>query len=298
LIFGEKVIFRERFRVIIYFLNQEFSNDGKRSGIFHIFSHFRSQMTQTTPRKRLKIAPALDSSQSWFALDYGVTAINRSMSRVQIAEGVPGFAWLDATSDAWIIYVRGAIGADQWTFNAFWALREHVARTPNPYNPNQVVKRIQTTYGSSYKFGAQTSEQIGGDDEGEWPAPVRDAVADARARCSLANKVMVHVNWYCADAQIAPHADDEAIVLAGSPIFSYTLVRDSPPRAFQIYDKGEFLAHKQKCAAHAEYALEDGSLLVMGGSMQFDYVHGVAKAKPRKAYLESRRINITVRFLA
>ena len=68
-----------------------------------------------------------------------------------------------------------------------------------------------------------------------------------------------------------------------------------------MYDKIDYLDKKAKkatCDVHKEYALEDGSVLVMGGSMQFDYVHGLTKPKPAKPFEKSRRINITVRYLA
>ena len=255
-------------------------------------------MTFVISNKRQKVSPIQYTTKSWFIRDYGVKSIDRQcLTRSEIAAEVTGFEWLDEKTHAFTILVPGAIGADKWSFNAFWEARLFVPRTPNPMNRNTFIHRIQATYGSSYKFGKQSTQQIGGDNETEWPAPVKDAVADARSRCSLSNPVMVHVNWYDNAAQISPHADDEKIITPGSPIFSYTLIRDSPPRTFQVYDKMEYAEQKMKCAVHKEYTLEDGSLLVMGGSMQYDYVHGLCKPSAPRNYVKSRRINITVRFL-
>jgi len=255
-------------------------------------------MTFVNSNKRQKLSPVQYTTESWFIRDYGVKSIDRQcLTRSEIAAEVTGFEWLDEKTHAFTILVPGAIGADKWSFNAFWEARLFAPRTPNPMNRNTFVRRIQATYGAAYKFGAQTSKQIGGDDESDWPAPVRDAVADARARCSLEKKVMVHVNWYDNASQISPHADDEEINTPGAPIFSYTLVRDSPPRTFQVYDKIDYGDQKAKCAVHKDYTLEDGSLLVMGGSMQYDYVHGLRKPSPPKRFVNSRRINITVRFI-
>jgi len=261
-------------------------------------------MTRLPSNKRQKLTPSQYVSQSWYCDNFGLKSVDRQLSRAETADRVPGFEWLDCETRAFTILVPDAISVDEKAFETFWEERLNVARTPNPMNRKMFVRRIQGTYGGAYKFGAQTSEKIGGDDVTCWPAPVRDAVADARSRCPaawLTQPVMAHVNWYDEASQISPHADDESVNMPGAPIFSYTLVRGSPPRKFQVYDKIDYLDSKAKkatCDAHKEYALEDGSVLVMGGSMQVDYVHGLAKPKPAKPFEKSRRINITVRYLA
>jgi len=246
-------------------------------------------------RKNLTAVP--DISVQCFKSDYGLVAVDRSLTRDGIRLNVQGFNWLDADTHSFVIYATDVLDTDESTFNELWETRLYVERTRNPMNHKQYVRRIQGTYGAPYKFGAQTSEQIGGHDESKWPEPIRHAIADARARSSLSNPIIVHVNWYDSESQIAPHADDESINLPGAPIFSYTLIRDSPPRKLQIYDKNGYKRDKMKCPVHVEYALENGSLLIMGGTMQHEYVHGASKPKPQKIFAMSRRINITVRFL-
>jgi len=243
------------------------------------------------------VCRVMDTFVTHFAADYGLVAVDRRLTRDGIQMSVPGFKWLDEGTHSFLIYIPAVLNTNEWSFNEFWDVRRSVERTRNPMNCNQFVRRIQGTYGAPYKFGAQTSQQIGGDDESKWPAPICEAIADARGRSSLSNPVMVHVNWYDNESQIAPHADNEGINLPGAPIFSYTLIRDSPPRKFQVYDKTGYKHDGMKCPVHREYTLENGSLLIMGGTMQHEYVHGVSKPKPRKEYTASRRINITVRFL-
>lgn len=177
-------------------------------------------------------------------------------------------------------------------------------------NPKQHLLRKQATFGASYAFAGQTSAKVGGDDPATWPAAVKKML-DA-AKTSLAGKefeghdLAVHLNWYPGgEAGVEPHADDEDDFVLGAPIFGFTLYRsglddwsredDHVPRKFQIYAKD--LAAKKKIGALVhDVPLPDGSLIVMAGATQRDFLHGVKKTTA-KAYEKSRRINGTVRVL-
>lgn len=235
----------------------------------------------------------------WKALNYFLKAIDMSLPRAQIEKSTPGFRWLDDETHSFIILVPDALKVNKQAFNDFWAVGQTLEPTPNPYNSQLQLKRRQGTYGSTYPFAGQTSKQIGGDDESKWPDPVRRVLADARGRCTLPGSAIVHCNFYPADAFVSPHVDD-GFIIKGSPIFSYTFVRECP-RSFQIYNKKEHDAKKDKCPVHREYILTDGTLLIMGGTMQSHYKHGVKKitgVADIQKWSTSQRINMTVRFLA
>ena len=83
-----------------------------------------------------------------------------------------------------------------------------------------------------------------------------------------------------------PHSDDESEHVKGMPIYSYTFLSNpGNPRGFQIYKDDTQVA---------EYMLDHGDLIVMGGGTQELYKHGVKKSSAKK-YANFRRINMTVR---
>ena len=106
-------------------------------------------------------------------------------------------------------------------------------------------------------------------------------------------------NWYEPIDTIGRHSDDEKSMKQGLPIFSLSW---GGPRRFVFYrrqrenqqqtntntsSKGD----KQK----VELLLEDGDLLVMGGTCQDTHKHEVPKVRVTLDPLTSRRINWTVR---
>tara|TARA_B100001059_G_C17713253_1_gene516626 strand:- start:185 stop:724 length:540 start_codon:yes stop_codon:yes gene_type:complete len=163
--------------------------------------------------------------------------------------------------------------------------------------PGQFLKRKQATFGSSYSFGAQTSIAIT-TPENTWPTAVQMALDDARNRVDSEFKNLynvVHTNWYPdGSAGLAPHSDNEDQMVAGLPIFSYTLLsQPGNPRGFQIYNKTEYKRNK-KAPPIEDIQLNHGDLLIMAGEMQDHYMHGV-KASTAKKFNQLKRINLTVR---
>ncbi|MBE35270.1 MAG: hypothetical protein CMI16_06910 [Opitutaceae bacterium] len=67
------------------------------------------------------------------------------------------------------------------------------------------------------------------------------------------------------------------------------------PREFQIYAKDPAAKSNVGALLH-DVPLPDGSLVVMAGAVQKDFVHGVKKTSS-KEYENSRRFNGTVRVL-
>lgn len=195
--------------------------------------------------------------------------------------------------DAYIQYVSGALKVTEEMFEQLWAFGsdpEKVPPTRNPMNKNTFIKRKQATFGTTYRFGGQTSVAIGGP-EASWPVAVQMALADARSRSSRPDTLTaVHTNWYPdGSAGLQPHTDKEDLFIPDMPIYSYTLLSDpSLPRGFQIYRIPE---GKEPLY---DIRLGHGDLLVMAGDMQKRYMHGV-KATASQAYEGLRRINMTVR---
>ena len=82
-------------------------------------------------------------------------------------------------------------------------------------------------------------------------------------------------------------------MLAGMPIFSFTFLNgDRQPRPFSIYHPPKTPGNKPEKVA--DVVLGDGDLLIMQGSMQRWFLHGV-ESTTAKRFQNARRLNLTVR---
>ena len=201
--------------------------------------------------------------------------------------------------DSSVILLRKAMNpSDSATeeLRAFMLDESKVPRTPNPMNANTYVKRRQATFGAKYNFG-QRVVSIGPDES--WPNVVTVALNFAKKFATLRGidaKLYngAHVNYYEGSASLAPHSDAEGDMLHGLPIISITLLAgDRKPRPFSIYTKP--VIKGEKPSKLADVLLDHGDVIVMLGSMQDFYLHGVEAAKPPKAFQKAERMNITVR---
>ena len=155
-------------------------------------------------------------------------------------------------------------------------------------NPNTFLKRKQGTYGASYTFGAQTSQNIGTVESA--PVVVQRCLMDAKERaCANGNMYTgVHINWYpSGDAGIGAHQDKDA---DGLPIFSYTFLCGGPP--YRYFTLSSDKKHKMNINC---LPLQHGDCVVMQGSRcQLDWFHGVPTTT-RKEFKQQKRVNVTVR---
>lgn len=206
--------------------------------------------------------------------------------------------------DSSIVLVRKALplsDADTEELEEFMSDDVKVARTPNhPWGG--YVRRKQATFGAEYKFGNQKSTHIGGSPL-RWPRAVQEAMRQAQQfaeQRGIAHELynVVHVNYYpMPEAWLAPHADDEPELIKGLPILSYTLLAgNKKARPFDIHATQK-VGKKLKAIKPpiASIDLDHGDLVVMQGSMQEFFFHGVPEAKPKKEYKDARRLNLTVR---
>lgn len=203
----------------------------------------------------------------------------------------------DASS---VLILRKAINAsasETEELRAFMLDERKVPKTPNPMNRSTFVKRRQVTFGAKYNFGQRVAS-IGPDEA--WPHVVRVALDFAKEFATsrgIAAELYngVHTNFYPdGSAGVAPHSDAEGDMLRGLPIISITLLAGDPkPRPFSIYAKPD-----NKGATPpklADVVLDHGDVIVMLGSMQSFFLHGVEAAKPPKAFKNAERLNMTVR---
>lgn len=206
----------------------------------------------------------------------------------------------EATCDASVVLLRTTVDISaELTEELRLFMRDEtkVPKTPNPMNRSTYLKRRQCTFGAKYNFG-QKVESVPFDDSSACRvvtttlAFAKEFATSRGIAAELYNGV--HVNYYPdGSAGLAAHSDSEADMLKGLPIISVTLLAGDPkPRPFSIYTKPKRGETLQKVA---DVNLGHGDVIVMMGSMQQYFLHGVEPAKPPKAFKNAERINLTVR---
>lgn len=176
-----------------------------------------------------------------------------------------------------------------------------IHRDPNSGAPSgklykTSVGRKQATFGAVYNFGqANTIIQ----DRTQWPQLVTQCLEYAQQLAEqkgLARELYngVHVNLYSSGKTgLMAHSDKEPAMVEGLPIFSFTVLNgDLLPRPFSIYHPPASPGAKPQKVA--DVMLGNGDLLIMQGSMQKWFLHGVEKTSAKR-FAAARRLNLTVR---
>tara|TARA_X000000368_G_scaffold316458_1_gene253830 strand:+ start:496 stop:1227 length:732 start_codon:yes stop_codon:yes gene_type:complete len=215
-----------------------------------------------------------------------------------------GKYYLDETS--WVLLQRGTFVATTEEVDKMCTYMNDDSQVPptrNTFNATKLNKRKQCTLvasGSEYDFSNQKNYNIHLDPV-NWPGVVKRALDLAKEMAvaeGLDPKMYngVHCNYYNdGTCGIYPHADDEAQLVPNMPIISVTLLAGiKVPRVFNIYENTK-PAHKvTNQDIVAKVSLDHGDVLVMGGTMQKSYYHGI-KPSTSKALQSARRLNLTVR---
>ena len=178
--------------------------------------------------------------------------------------------------------LRSALDVTPEEFEDMWGLWDTIPWTPNPLNKKYNIRRKQGTFGGSYHFAGQVSQQIDAR-----PRLVTRVLEFTREHSGCMEYNVIHANWYPdGNAGLEPHADDMRKNLPGKSIYSFTFLSEpGNPRGFQVYKDGEQVE---------EYMLDHGDLVIMSAAMQSTHKHGVKKSTAKK-YKNLRRINLTVR---
>jgi alkylated DNA repair dioxygenase AlkB len=203
------------------------------------------------------------------------------------------------SNHSWVEIRHDVVFCDSKTFNLFVEfMRSRVSPTRNPMNPKTNLRRLQCTFGAEYKFGSQKSQCIGGDSDTEWPELVRLCLDHSRKVVGRDVPLAAHANYYPDGAGVGIHHDLDGPFDHDKPILSFTFLSDATrPRNFDIYaqesrNKRKRDGTKTPPPVHS-LPLPHGSLLIMGGKMQSEFLHGIAS----KQMKNHARINLTVRHL-
>ena len=146
------------------------------------------------------------------------------------------------------------------------------------YGKKIKIPRFQQAYGKSYQYSGTTSEAI----------PMTRLIKDIRNKISKDLYPNINfnnclVNWYLdGDNYISFHSDDEKEIVKNTPIVGITFC-EGVARKLRIKDKKSKKTIK-------DIITSNGSLYVMEGEFQNEFLHGIPKQKK-----SGKRISLTFR---
>jgi alkylated DNA repair dioxygenase AlkB len=190
------------------------------------------------------------------------------------------------TNDSWYILAKGWMPSTPAAFQEEWSLHPEKRHPLKLFGRIVYEKRWSQSWGVSYSYSGATNVarplhesnmvQLLLQKANELTTSLRGDDEEPYNGCLQ--------NWYEPDDTIGLHADDERAMRQHYPIFSLSW---GGTRRFLFRNK----ASKHK----TELWLEDGDLLVMGGSCQETHQHEVPKRRVTMDPPTSDRINWTIR---
>ncbi|KAG7392252.1 hypothetical protein PHYPSEUDO_001356 [Phytophthora pseudosyringae] len=284
--------------------------------------HSSRDHTGGSKSKRAKATPPLDQEE--FALERVVANVKKAavlhaslpetvVSRLFEQDATTSYLTTDRKS--WVYHVprwywqvfehatpeelRSAVEAEEespmtWSsmFNQAWEARPKEHDTIMMFGKPAKLPRFQQLCGEmgSYRFSGKTFEA-----QKKYPPGLRHAVQhmqrmveDPATRHTRLSGGLV--NWYeSGDHYIGPHADDERDMMACTPIVALSL---GATRRFVFTKKTSKSAPQgDETVARMELQMEDGDLMIMGGTTQRTHKHAV----PKMARCREPRISVTLR---
>eukprot|EP00746_Dinoflagellata_sp_MGD_P064323 gnl/MRDRNA2_/MRDRNA2_268716_c0_seq1.p1 gnl/MRDRNA2_/MRDRNA2_268716_c0~~gnl/MRDRNA2_/MRDRNA2_268716_c0_seq1.p1 ORF type:complete len:319 (+),score=41.38 gnl/MRDRNA2_/MRDRNA2_268716_c0_seq1:131-958(+) len=198
--------------------------------------------------------------------------------------------YLTKDSQSWVLVVKHWMPSSPDEFAQQWALH------PADYHPLMMYGKIchetrfSQSWGISYKYSGSINQAR--------PLSDNPFIEKLIEQCNLLlpNRGPYNgclQNWYEPRHSIALHSDDEQSLRRESPIFSLSW---GGPRCFRFRAKQS--TPVDQCRDKIEFILEDGDMVVMGGSCQRTHKHEVPPYRKTKDPKPRNRINWTLRAFA
>lgn len=179
---------------------------------------------------------------------------------------------------------------------------------PRSFRQNRVPRKEATFGPIKYKQYHHVSNDPTATNYRPWPALVTEVLRETQKLAAKfafagvdADKYnSVHTNLYRDQYDsVDEHADDEACLIKGAPIYSWTFLETPAlPRDFRIWESKDRWRKRKADGGprnrwSTEVTLHHGDLLIMAGDMQECFTHGIEKVPAGTPV--SRRLNFTVR---
>lgn len=204
---------------------------------------------------------------------------------------------LNPDHSSWILLVKQWLPCpDEDTFDQEWNLHPPDRHMLKLFGRTVAEKRWSASWGVSYAYSGATNparpippkSRVAQllDTVNDWV--VAAAASDASTQSSSKERPYNAClqNWYEPDDTIGRHSDDERALRVDLPIFSLSW---GGTRRFIVRGKDNPGKNKQ------EFFLQNGDLLVMGGTTQQTHTHEIPKRRVTMDPPTARRINWTLR---
>lgn len=200
--------------------------------------------------------------------------------------------FLNRSKTSWVYHVKRLFESTDDLIKELSLDKPTTRHTIKMFGKDVLIPRFQQAYGKSYTYSGTEAISVPFTEVlDEVKIVVMDVVDEDLKEIlkdpSLYAYNMCLVNWYDnGDHHISPHSDDERQLISGSTIASVSL---GSTRKFVLAPKKDI-----EGAVALKLDLEDGDLIIMGGTTQKTHVHSV----PKDPKCDSLRINITFRVFA
>eukprot|EP00928_Gymnodinium_smaydae_P045385 TRINITY_DN30266_c0_g1_i1.p1 TRINITY_DN30266_c0_g1~~TRINITY_DN30266_c0_g1_i1.p1 ORF type:complete len:545 (+),score=132.83 TRINITY_DN30266_c0_g1_i1:68-1636(+) len=224
--------------------------------------------------------------------------------------------YLTEDGRSWVIFVRRWRPSGAKEFAEQWALHPSSYRALSLYGKACSEQRYSQSWGVSYRYSGQVNEAR--------PLSENRFVQELIDECNVLMPARGPYNgclqnWYEPLHTISLHSDDERSLRRGSPIFSLSwggprrfLLRPRPPPASASPSatatpgaggagagrRARPPAQQQQQEKKIEFLLQDGDLIVMGGTCQTTHRHEVPAVRKTMDPPARDRINWTIRAFA
>ena len=189
------------------------------------------------------------------------------------------------TESSWYILVKGWMPSTPSAFQEEWDLHPEDRHPIKMFGRVVYEKRWSQSWGVSYSYSGGTNVARSVEESSMIPMLLQKAneLTDSIQQENAYNGCLQ--NWYLPEDTIGLHADDEKVMRKGFPIFSLSW---GGTRRF-------LFRPRDKSKEKVEIWLNDGDLLVMGGTCQETHQHEVPKRRVTMDPQTSNRINWTIR---
>lgn len=197
--------------------------------------------------------------------------------------------FLNRSKTSWVYQVKGLFESTDDLIKELSLDKPTTRHSIKMFGKDVLIPRFQQAYGKSYSYSGTEAVSIPFTEALDEVKRIVMSVIEEDLEIDpiLYSYNMCLVNWYDnGDHYISPHSDDERQLVPGSTIASVSL---GATRKFLLAPKKGVDGIGDAVALKLD--LEDGDLVIMGGTTQKTHVHSV----PKDSKCESQRVNITFR---
>ena len=230
------------------------------------------------------------SLHSFFATKPSTSGAKRKKTTNSVAESLaqrfdcPQIFYLTKDAKSWIILQKKWWTSSPLDFEREWNLHPEIRHKIKLFGKVVEERRWSQSWGVSYAYSGSTNAAKP-TEESAMVSELIDKVNDLTKDLMQPAYNGCLENWYQPEDTIGLHSDDERSQRKDYPIFSLSW---GGTRRFLFRERS---CHSNKM----ELYLEDGDLLIMGGTTQQTHAHEVPKLRTTMDPPTSNRINWTIR---